>query len=88
MAACTPTARDMSQGRNDAHNAPDDPFDLKAYDLLDDIHNAVSPSTHKALILRIVQNKMSSSSLHPGSEACYVLQVNDYTAHGMDAFEE
>ena len=50
MAACTPDAREMPQRHNDAVSVPDDPFDLKAFELLDDIYNAVSPSTRKAIV--------------------------------------
>ncbi len=57
MTACTPDGREMPLGHNDAVTAPDDAFDLKAFELLDDIYNAVSPSTRKA-IMRNVQNKM------------------------------
>ena len=44
MAAFTPDAREMPQGDTDALGAPEDPFDLKSFELLDDIYNAVSPT--------------------------------------------
>lgn len=50
MAACTPDARDMTQGRNGAPNAPHDPFDLKGFELLDDMYNGVSATARRSLI--------------------------------------
>ncbi len=88
MADWTPDAREMSQRGTDALSAPEDPFDLKSFELLDDIYNAVSSTATHASLLRNVQNKMSCPMSASGSEGCRALQVNDYTAHGMDAFEE
>ncbi len=48
MAGCTPDAREMPPRDTDALGAPEDPFDLKAFELLDDIYNAVSSRATQA----------------------------------------
>ena len=47
MADGTPDALDLPQKDSEAVSAPDELFDLKAFELLDDIYNAVRPSSFK-----------------------------------------
>ena len=48
MAGCTPDAREMPPRDTDALGAPEDPFDLNSFELLDDIYNAVSSTATQA----------------------------------------
>lgn len=47
MAGDTPAAREMSDRALQRRDAPDEAIDLKPFDLLDDLHNAVSVLANK-----------------------------------------
>ncbi len=52
MAANTPIAREVAQGNSQASNTPGELIDIKAFELLDDVYNAVR---HKSRMARLCE---------------------------------